>query len=315
MKQRTLVQAAACLILLPGLTQAETAPRADGQVRTDDGVRLHYTERGQGDAVVVPFGFYLEPYLLEHLARNHRVILYDPRNRGRSEAAPLSTVSLDRQLRDLENLRLALGLERFALIGWSGMGMETVAYALRHPGRVTRLIQIAAVPPAASIMRETGDARASRIDQAAQAALDARQRAGEFKSDPGLYCRLDAEISIPSNFVDPALAREVVDVCVHENEHPAKLWPYFGALLPSFGDYDWREPLRELKVPRLIIHGREDGIPLAGATAWAEGYAEARLLIVSPAGHFPFIEQRAQVMAAIDEFLAGRWPAGAERIE
>jgi pimeloyl-ACP methyl ester carboxylesterase len=307
--------AAFVLASLVGAGAAAASDRKEGRIATDDGVQLHYTESGKGAPVVVPFGFYLEPYLLEHLARRHRVIFYDPRNRGRSQAAPLSSVSLDRQLRDLENLRAALELERFALIGWSGMGMETVAYALRHPERVSRLIQIAPVPPAASIMREAGDARAGRVDQAAQAALDARQKAGEFESDPGRYCRLDQEISMPANFVDASLAREVVDVCVHDNEHPARLWPYFGALLPSFGDYDHREALHELTVPRLVIHGREDGIPLAGARAWAAGYGQARILVVSPAGHFPFIEQRAIVLAAIDEFLDGRWPEAAQRIE
>jgi pimeloyl-ACP methyl ester carboxylesterase len=64
-----------------------------------------------------------------------------------------------------------------------------------------------------------------------------------------------------------------------------------------------------------VIHGREDGIPLAGARAWAAGYEQARLMIVSPAGHFPFIEQRDLVLGAIDEFLAGRWPAAAQRVE
>ncbi|HXV40893.1 MAG TPA: alpha/beta hydrolase [Steroidobacteraceae bacterium] len=304
-------RAGAALLALSYAATALSAPdRLEGQVTTDDGVRLHYTESGTGaQVVVIPLGFYLEPYLLEHLARRHRVIMYDPRNRGRSQAAPLSTISLDRQLRDLENLRESLRLDRFALIGWSGMGMEMAAYAIRHPERVSRLIQISPVPPAAAIMRDAGDARAVRIDPAAQAALDARQKAGEFSADPARYCRLDNEISMPSNFADASLARNVVDVCIHDNEHPVNLWPYFGALLSSFGDYDLREPLRRLETPRLVIHGREDGIPLAGARAWTAGYGPSRLLVVSPAGHFPFIERRAVVLAAIDEFLDGRWPA------
>lgn len=311
--RRASVRAGGALLALAcAATAPAAADRLEGQVTTDDGVRLHYTESGAGpQVVVVPLGFYLEPYLLEHLARSRRVIMYDPRNRGRSQAAPLSTISLDRQLRDLENLRESLRLDRFALIGWSGMGMEMAVYAIRHPQRVSRLIQISPVPPAAAIMREAGDARAGRVDRAAQAALDARQKAGEFRADPALYCRLDNEISLPSSFADAALARQVVDVCAYDNEHPVNLWPYFGALLSSFGDYDLREALRGLKTPRLVVHGREDGIPMAGARAWTDGYGQSRLLLVSPAGHFPFIEQRTAVLAAIDEFLDGRWPAAA----
>ena len=82
-------------------------------------------------------------------------------------------------------------------------------------------------------------------------------------------------------------------------------------LLPSFGDYDWRDDLQDLKVPRLVIHGREDGIPLSGAEAWVTGYAEARLLVLSPSGHFPFIEQKEVVVTAINTFLGGKWPQDA----
>jgi pimeloyl-ACP methyl ester carboxylesterase len=64
-------------------------------------------------------------------------------------------------------------------------------------------------------------------------------------------------------------------------------------------------------VPRLIIHGREDGIPLEGARAWAAGFDQARLLVLSPAGHFPFVEQPDAFFRAAGTFLAGEWPEGA----
>lgn len=303
------------LILLCGCTaQAPDASETtrEGYVTTDDGVRLYYIEKGRGpQTLVAPMALYLAPHLLDPLADGRRVIFYDPRNRGRSESADLSTVSLDRQVQDLENLRAELGIERMALLGWSGLGMEMAVYTLRHPQRVSRLIQMSAVPPAASIMRAAGDTRNERMDVAAVNALDARGDAGEFADAPDAYCRLRNALTDPANFVDAKLAARMPDVCAHENEWPVNLWPYFGALLGSFGDYDWRDALSGLEVPRLIIHGREDGIPLAGAHAWAAGYDAARLLVLSPAGHVPFIEQPARTIEAIDAFLDGRWPAGA----
>lgn len=290
----------------------DSTQEAGGFVTTDDGARLYYVESGAGpDVLVAPVAFYLEPHLLEPLSKTRRVVLYDPRNRGRSDRADLSTISLDRQIEDLEDLREGLGIESMALLGWSGLGMEMAVYALRYPHRVTRLIQMAAVPPAASIMRESGDARADREDRAALDALDGRADRGEFDETPEVYCRLRNALTDPTNFVDTELAALVPDTCVHENEWPVNLWPYFGALLPSFGDYDWRQDLHDLEIPRLVIHGREDGIPLAGARAWVAGYPEARLLEVSPAGHFPHIEQQEVVLAAINEFLDGAWPEGA----
>jgi pimeloyl-ACP methyl ester carboxylesterase len=112
--------------------------RTTGEFFTDDSVRIQYTIVGAG--------------------------------RG-----DLRAVSLDRQVQDLEQLRVALGVDRMAIIGWSGLGMETAVYAMRHPDRVTRLVQVSPVPPAARIMRESGgDARAERTNRDSLAALDGR---------------------------------------------------------------------------------------------------------------------------------------------
>lgn len=305
------------LVALPACRQVEhVAPAAvtEGFITTDDGIDLYYRSVGAGrQTLVVPMALYLQAPLAP-LAANRRVVFYDPRNRGRSEASGLDHVSLERQVADLEALRSQLRIERMALLGWSGLGMEMAVYALRYPARVTRLVQVSPVPPAASIMQSGGDVRAEAVDQEALDELDRQAGLGVFEGRPAEYCRRYNAITLPGSFADGALAGRVPDPCEHENEWPENLWPYFGALLPSFGDYDWRPGLRALSLPRLVIHGREDGIPLAGAVAWVEGYDAARLLVLSPAGHFPFIEQREKFLAAVETFLDGRWPAGAEAL-
>jgi len=102
-----------------------------------------------------------------------------------------------------EELCMTLGIERMAVIGWSGYGMEMAVYAIRHPDRVTRLVQVAPVPPAARIFREAGgDRRAARMDTAVLAALDRRLRAGEFANDGGGYCRARNRLTLPTNVAD-----------------------------------------------------------------------------------------------------------------
>lgn len=299
----------------PTENASASGARSEGFVTARDGVELYYVEQGAGpDVLVAPAALYLAPHLLEPLSENRRVIMYDTRHRGRSGAGDLENVSLDRQVTDLEDLRAALGLEEMAVLGWSGLGMEMAVYAIRYPERVTRLIQMSPVPPAASMMAEFGDARSGRVDQVALDALDARNEAGEFDGRQEEYCRLRNALTDPSNFVDRTLAREAPDVCVFENEWPENLWPFFGALLGSFGDYDWRDDIAKLEIPRLIIHGREDGIPVEGGRAWAAGYENARIVELSPAGHFPYIEQRDATLSAIETFLDGEWPATAEAL-
>jgi len=288
----------------------------EAHVTTSDSVRLYYRILGDGpETVVIPVGLYLED-LLAPLARpGRRLVFYDPRHRGRSGRGDLAHASLDQQIADLEDLRRALGIERMAIIGWSGYGMEMAVYAIRHPDRVTRLVQVAPVPPAARVFREAGgDQRAARMDTAALAALERRFRAGDFADSPAVYCRDRNRLTLPSNFADTTLAARVPDVCRWENEWPANLGAYFEAFLPRLGDYDWRDEIARVAIPRLVIHGKEDGIPLAGARAWVDGFPTARLIVLSPAGHFPFLERPDEFFPAVERFLAGDWPPTAEAV-
>ena len=306
-------------LLLASCLQSEAqsvTERTEGFVTVGDGVRIYYVEKGSGpDVLVAPAALYLEPLLLDDLSKNRRVIFYDPRNRGQSDSADLSSVSLDRQIADLEELRAELGLEKMMLLGWSSYGLEMAVYAMRYPERVTRLVQISPLAPAASILEQFGDSRGQQSDRFAIEALDQRANEGEFDETPEEYCRLRSALTIPAEFVNADFAKQVPDDCQYPNEWPIHRSPYFRAFYSTFGDFDWRHELNDLHIPRLIIHGREDRVPLEGAKAWVEGYKDARLIILSPSGHFPFIEQEAAVLEAIETFLDGDWPQNAREIQ
>lgn len=307
-----LVAIVAILLWGCGANQEVSLARTEGRATMDDGVGLHYRVAGSGpQTVIVPMAIYVEEALAALAGPARRVVFYDPRHRGRSDRGSLDSVSLDRQLRDLDLLRAHVGADSVALIGWSGLGMEMAAYAIRYPGRVTRLVQVSPVPPAAAIMRESGgDQRATRTDAAAVSALDERNDRGEFRTEPGHFCRERNALTLPGNLYRLDLQDHVPDVCIYENEWPVHLWPYFGRLLGSFGEYDWRPSLAALAIPRLVIHGTEDGIPMTGAEAWAR-YPTARLIVFDSTAHFPFIERREAFISAVNEFLNGRWPTSA----
>lgn len=308
--------AAACVIGAAACARVD-APSAPLEIReayavTPDSVRLYYRVAGQGPATVIaPFALY-HGAALDSLARGRRIVTYDPRGRGRSDSVGPERVSLDHLLLDLETVRQAVGAERVALIGWSGGGMELFVYTLRNPERVTRLVQLAPVAPRfepyGPMMMED---RARRTDSAALARLEARVAAGEFAGDPAAHCRAEREVSGPALFADPAMARLAPDVCVHPNEAPARLAVYFGALFRSIAGFDWRDSLPRVTVPRLVIHGERDNIPLEGNREWVEGQPRARLLVIEGAGHWPHYERPAETLAAIDAFLRESRQTGA----
>jgi pimeloyl-ACP methyl ester carboxylesterase/DNA-binding CsgD family transcriptional regulator len=118
-------------------------------VTTSDGVRIAYATTGEGPAIVKAASFlnHLEfdlvspvwrPWFAE-LSREHTLVRYDGRGCGLSDRE-VPELSFEALLRDLETVVDALELERFVLLGLSQGGAVGIAYAARHPERVSHLV-------------------------------------------------------------------------------------------------------------------------------------------------------------------------------
>jgi pimeloyl-ACP methyl ester carboxylesterase len=293
---------------------AEPAIR-EARVASTDGVSLYVRTVGTaGPVVVTPFAS-LHGTQLDRLGNSARLVLFDPRGRGRSDAVTPDRVSLDHLLNDVRAVQDWTGASSVVLIGWSGAGMETFAYTVRNPGRVSRLVQLAPVGPRARpYMEAMMQDREKRSDQAAFASLEARYKQGEYKDRGQALCRDLFAINTPPTLADPATMTRLPDTCAWKNEWPESTGPYFRALMASFADYDWRADLPKVSIPRLVIHGELDNIPLESSREWVAGLPEARLLLVPSSGHWPHYEQPERVIGAIEEFVAGEWPSQAEKI-
>jgi len=76
---------------------------------------------------------------LRDLSRNYTFVRYDQRGCGLSDQQ-MKSLSIDTWVKDLETVVDSLGLERFALLGPSQGAAISLAFAIRHPERVTHLI-------------------------------------------------------------------------------------------------------------------------------------------------------------------------------
>lgn len=278
---------------------------------TTDSLHLYYRVAGTtGPWVIAPFALFHETALDTLADAGFRVVTYDPRGRGRSDPARPEQVSLSALLGDFDAVRRAVGADSVAAIGWSGGGMETFVYALRNPGRITRLVQLAPVAPRfvpyGALM--IGD-RVRRTDTLALGAL--RRGVAADSVNTAAYCRREARLTNPALLHDTALVARLPDACRWPNEYPGRLGAYFGGLFASIDGYDWRDSLRAVPIPRLVIHGASDNIPLEGNREWIASQPNARLLVIDGAGHWPHYEQQGPTVGAIIAFLRGEWPAGA----
>ncbi len=117
--------------------------------KTKDGVSIAFYTLGEGTPLMQTSGgvghLQLEWQLaegriwLERLAENRMVVRYDVRGSGLSDR-DVADFSLDAKVADLEAVVDRLGLERFALFGVFLDGPVAIAYAARHPERVSQLL-------------------------------------------------------------------------------------------------------------------------------------------------------------------------------
>ncbi len=136
--------------------RASSAPPAAARARqeiryctTSDGVRLAYATTGSGPPLVkasnwlthldFEWGSPIWRHWYAELSRHHQLVRYDERGNGMSQR-DVDDVSFDTWVRDLETVVDAAGLERFPLLGISRGGSIAIAYAVKHPERVSHLV-------------------------------------------------------------------------------------------------------------------------------------------------------------------------------
>jgi len=135
--------------------------------------------------------------------------------------------------------------------------------------------------------------------QAMRAELSA---SGLRERDMDAYRQRSFELSVAGYFANPALAGSLTPFRVTGRVQQS-IWE-------SLGDFDLRDSLqdalRAVEMPVLVVHGREDPIPLSSSEAVAKAL-RGELVVLDACGHVPYVEQPAALFAAIERFLG---PAG-----
>lgn len=276
-----------------GLTHSAAAPlywRADGPADAPPLLLLHGGPGAHHD--------YLYPQALA-LADRWRLVTYDQRGGGRSRTDDPTPVTWPVLVDDLA----AVCRERCAappvLVGYSWGALLAMLYAIEGTRRplppVRALVLLSPAPVAHGWRAPFQEALAARgRAPAVQAMREALAASGLRESDPAAYRQRTFELSVAGYFADPQRARDLTPFRVTAKVQQA-VWD-------SLGDYDLRPALATLSLPALVVHGREDPIPLASAEA-AAAALRARLVVLEGCGHVPYVEAPAPLWAAVRAFL------------
>jgi len=220
---------------------------AEPQIRfctTSDGVRIAYATMGEGPPCVIA------PYwcanleldwqraecraFLEGLGRGRLLVSFDRRGVGASQRE-VDDLSLEAQVTDVAALVDHLQLERFALCGWADGAAVSVAYAARHPERVSRLVLWAAYAHGVDIVRP----------RAIRSLMEL------IRENWGVARRAMADIIFPSGPTNP---QRWLSSSLRESMSPETAARY----MEFYSSVDVRSYLPEVRAPTLALHRRGD---------------------------------------------------------
>ncbi|MBW3569872.1 MAG: alpha/beta fold hydrolase [Gemmatimonadetes bacterium] len=326
-RRNRIALAALFVALLPATAcagpRAQPAPvpvPREGFVAGADGVRLYYRLAGSGrDTVVVLHGGpgvghqVLAPDL-EPLERQYTVLYYDQRGGGRSGLPDTTLLGMDRFVEDLEAVRRHFGMERVTLLAHSFGPLLAASYARSYPHRVERMVFVGAIGPRRADGAAFAQAQAQQRDTARERrwrVIVERIRTGT-PGDAVDACR-DYEEMMREAAAARGTPRSRGTSCEAPPEAVQYGYRHTSQRTPrSLGDWDFTGALGHVRAPLLVITGDRDETPLAGHRAWAAAVPNGRLLVIPGAGHAPHVEAPGVFFPAVEAFLAGGWPAGAE---
>jgi pimeloyl-ACP methyl ester carboxylesterase len=265
-----------------GAAAGVAASSADLDTLPAGSVRLHIEDSGgDGRPVVLIHGWPLsamawEQQVLVLQGAGYRVVMYDRRGFGRSDK-PETGYSYDDLADDLQRVLDQCKLQDVTLVGFSMGGGEVARYVARYGESLLRsVVFAAAVPPFLMKTVDNPDGpltpeKAQQMRQALEQDRDAffDQFTEEFYSANGVFQVTESQRS------------EAVALC-RQSAQPAAL-----ACMDAFATTDFREDLKRLTVPTLVIHGDADAIvPIEGSGQRTHrAVRHSQLVTVSGAPH------------------------------
>ncbi len=279
-----------------------TRPQPNGLVEVEPSLNLALTDFGYGEPIVLlqgwPFDSSVWEPLPSMLAEYNRVISFDPRGMGKSDA-PWDYYSVDLLASDLHRVIIEQALYDVTLVAWSTAAPVALLYAHTHRKRVTRLVLLAPVLPT----------------------WLAEESAHEWLGAPAELNAATQE-SWAAELLDdrPLLFEKLVDRLTYRGlSEPRRdwLWQRLMGGAPhaqiktwdALRIYDPAEHFPHIEAPVTILSGERDHLsPPALGTRLAGMLPRAQSSTLSDCGHALFIEQREAVAKTLRDLLAPAEP-------
>ncbi len=280
------------------------APALEQQIRfcaAPDGTQIAYATVGQGPPLIKTANWlnHLEydwespvwRHVLHGLAEGHQLIRYDERGNGLSDW-DVEDISFEAFVSDLETVVDAAGIERFPLFGISQGCAVSIAYAVRRPERVSRLVLYGGFTRGRSN-------RGSSKDGEQAAAIRTLMRQGWGQENPA-FRQIFTSLFIPDATPEQASWFNNLQRITASPENAVRIREAMDIL-------DVSELLPQVTAPTLVLHCREDAVqPFNEGRRMAAGIPGARFVALEGRNHLILEDEPAwpRFLQEVESFLA-----------
>jgi proline iminopeptidase len=288
----------------------------DGKYYTINGAKIWTVSVGKGDPIVIipggPGGAHIGMRGFDSLSTTHTLIYYDAFGRGRSDTAKdVKEYSLQRDIEDLEGLRKALGFKKMIVLGHSYGTVVAQGYALQYGQNVSHLI-LSAPFHSHAMWQENDDNYNKEIRTNYPEVWDTLMiiRKQGFQSSDSLHQVIYNRIPYgfvyaynPENFIRSGRS-------TYPNRFNTRLYYQMVGKDGDFvvandiGTFDYRNQLRNLKMPVLILAGRYDRVAVPWMMVQYKQFCpQAQFILFEKSGHNPHVEEPQKTFDYIRSFL------------
>jgi proline iminopeptidase len=292
------------LLAISSIVMAQTEGKAQAE-----GLVLHYKVFGTGSPILLLSGGpgiandYFAP-LAKALGETHQAILLDQRGTGKSRLAAidLTTINFSTYINDLETVRKHLKFERWTLLGHSWGGTLAMAYAAKHPQQIKTMILVGSGGVNTDFVKYYTANILSRLSPAEREEIQFWQEPQRFMANPNRAIFEFSRIIAPAMVFDRKHVYALVEQTLAADAFNSAVNLVMNQQWFT-NPYDFKEPLRRLTAPVLIVQGRQDPVGETTAYQIQQTIPNAKLQFVEQCGHWAFVEHEQEFLQIVRDFL------------
>lgn len=272
-----------------------------------NGTKLYLKIEGKGEPLIVVHGgpgmnhTYFKPHL-DELAKKYRVVYYDQRSSGKSSIPRIDSITMELFVDDIEAIRKYLNAEKVNILAHSWGSIPAVKYGIKYGNNVDKLILCNAIPLNKDYdtkMRQNQLEKTTSLDSTDASII---KGSPNFKAGkPSAHKKLML-LSFRNSFYKTHNAK-YLNFDVPANYKPANS-ALFAGLSKDLQPYDYYEDLKRFNFPVMIMHAKEDAIPLEADEHAIRNLPRGQLEVFKKSGHFIFIEENKKFIATFEKFMS-----------